>query len=266
MASSFDKLSSIGRKTDEGDEFTPLRADRLVSGISGFESLSQGGFKINSVNLLSGAPGTGKSIFAMQFLMAGIYQGDTGIYISFEEPKESFFANMLSFGWDLKRYEKEGKLLYVEYTPEQVEKIISEGGGLLATSVERANATRLVVDSISSFLLLDTNELSKRESALALFKMIRKWKLTTILTDEHATFSGNDDQRSTSAIEFETDSILLLSNNQPDLRSERQRYIEILKMRGTNHIRRPSPYLITPKGIEIYPKGYFDDKGTLIRG
>ena len=61
---------------------------RISSGISNLDPLIDGGFVKNSVNLVAGGAGCGKSIFAMQFIMEGLKKKEPGIYITFEEKKK----------------------------------------------------------------------------------------------------------------------------------------------------------------------------------
>ena len=86
---------------------------RVPTGIPKLNSLVSGGFKKESVNLVTGGPGSGKTIFATQFIMEGLKKGETGIYITFEEKKKKFYEDMLVFGWDLEKYEKKKKFAFV---------------------------------------------------------------------------------------------------------------------------------------------------------
>jgi len=107
-------------------------SSRMSIGIKKLDPLIGGGIKRNSIILVAGGTGTGKSIFAMQFLVDGIKNyNEPGIYITFEERKNKVYEAMLEFGWDLEKYEKEGKFVFLEYTPEQVKKILTEGGGIV---------------------------------------------------------------------------------------------------------------------------------------
>jgi circadian clock protein KaiC len=110
---------------------------RISTGIPNLDKLIEGGFKKNSINLVAGDPGSGKSIFAMQFLMEGIKKGEPGVFITFEEKKKKFYEDMLEFGWELEKYEKEKKFVFLEYTPEQVKKILTEGGGIVEEVIEK---------------------------------------------------------------------------------------------------------------------------------
>src|SRR3989344_4864290 len=100
---------------------------RISSGVKGLDKLTMGGYSAGSINLIAGGPGSGKTILAIQFLISGILNGENGIYITFEEKKEKVFQIMKdSFGWDLEKYEKEKKFIFLEYTPEQVKRVYSK--------------------------------------------------------------------------------------------------------------------------------------------
>jgi len=105
-------------------------SDRLPSGITGLDKIMEGGFKRNSTNLVGGGAGSGKSIFAMQFLINGIDKyNEPGIYISFEEDKKKVIDEFDGFGWELAKKVKDGKLMILNYSPQQVERIVAYGGG-----------------------------------------------------------------------------------------------------------------------------------------
>ena len=160
------------------------KVERVSTGIKNFDSLIEGGFEKNSTNLLVGSSGAGKSIFAMQFLIEGIKNGENCLYVTFEEKKEEFYNNMLDFGWNLAELEKQGKFIFLEYTPEKVKTMLEEGGGIVESIILTKKIKRIVIDSITSFELLFTEDIEKREAALELFNMLRKWECTSLLTYE----------------------------------------------------------------------------------
>ena len=230
------------------------KVQRVSTGIPGFDELVEGGFEKNSVNLLVGGSGSGKTIFAMQFLIEGVKKGEGALYITFEEKKEEFFSNMLDFGWDLEKAEKEGKFFFLEYSPEKVRVMLEEGGGAIETIVMKNKINRIVIDSVTSFALLFEDELAKREAALSLFDIIRKWNCTSILTlqEEPMTRASG----SSSSLEFESDSIVLLYFVR--YKNKRQRFVEVLKMRGTKHSAEIYPLDIDKKGVIIGKKMFMD--------
>jgi circadian clock protein KaiC len=222
---------------------------RKKTGILGFDPLVQGGFKEGSINLVAGGPGSGKTIFAIQFLMEGLVNGEPGIYVTFEERKDKLYEDMLSFGWDLEKYEKKGKFAFLEYTPEQVKNVLIEGGGTIDTLVSEMKVKRIVIDSITSFTLLYKDELTQKESSLALFELINSWGCTAVLTSQDEAPEGST---ITAALEFEVDSIILLYHFRK--KGSRIRAIEVLKMRGTKHPEKTFYIYITPKGLKVQDK------------
>ena len=208
-----------------------------------------GGFKKNSINLVAGGAGTGKSIFATHFIIEGIKKNEPGVYITFEEKKKKYYEDMLELGWDFEKYEKEGKFVFLEYTPEQVKKILTEGGGIVESIIEKTKAKRIVIDSITSFSLLYEDELTKKEAALALFELIDKWDCSAILTSQDESKDGHT---ISAALEFEVDGIIVLYHAKD--KGIRKRALEVLKMRGTKIPEKTISMDITNKGIKINPK------------
>jgi KaiC/GvpD/RAD55 family RecA-like ATPase len=232
---------------------------RVPTGIKGFDQLVQGGFKIGSVNLLSGGPGTGKTIFAMEYIVNGVLMfNEPGVFLSFDETKDSMFENMKSFGWDLQKLSDEGKFFFVDYNPSQLQQMLNEGGGLLDNLMVKARGKRLVIDSISTFLMMSSSEFSRREQLSSFFKMLKKWGVTTLLTNEYTPMTGNELSSESLSVDFETDSILQLYYNHENIGKERKRLIEVYKMRGTNHVTRAVPFNITKDGISIEPEESLD--------
>ena len=220
---------------------------RVPTGISKVDKMIGSGFIKNTTNLLVGGSGSGKTVFATQFLIGGMKKGEKCLYVTFEEKKERFYNNMRQFGWDLEEYEKKGLFIFLEYTPEKVKAMLEEGGGTVESIILKNKITRMVIDSITSFDLLFERELEKREAALLLFHMISKWNCTSLLTIERRPVK--EEKIDTGTLEFEADSIILLYF----LRSkgERKRYIEILKMRGTAHSKKIYRFFVDKSGINV---------------
>ncbi|MEA3255040.1 MAG: ATPase domain-containing protein [Candidatus Altiarchaeota archaeon] len=88
---------------------------RVHTGVKGMDELIQGGIPEGSPILISGSPGTGKTIFGLQFLHYGAINNASGIYITFEEPKSSIIVSAENFGWDLSGLEEKNKFRVMEY-------------------------------------------------------------------------------------------------------------------------------------------------------
>lgn len=219
---------------------------RVCSGISNFDKLIDRGFVKSSTNLIVGGTGSGKTIFSTQFLIEGCKKGETCLYISFEERKNEFYENMKVLGLDLEELERKGKFFFIEYAPQKVKTMLEEGGGIIESLVLRKNISRIVMDSLTSFVLLFENETEGREAVISLLNILRKWDATSILT-----YARDPAEKKTTSriLEFESDSVtyLYFSRN----KSQRQRFLEVLKMRGTAHSTKTHLFSIGKKGIEV---------------
>src|SRR3954469_17520819 len=92
--------------------------EKLKTGISSLDIIAKGGLPRNRTTLISGTAGSGKTVFAVHFLAAGIEMGEPGVFVTFEESADDVRANMRSFGWDLAKMEQEGKLAFVDASPD----------------------------------------------------------------------------------------------------------------------------------------------------
>ena len=233
------------------------KIERVSTGIKTLDKLTKGGFLKNSTNLIVGGSGNGKSIFSIQFLIEGIKKGENVLYITFEEKKNEFYTNMLGLGWDLEKYEKSGKFYFLSYTPQKVRTMLEEGGGDIESIVLTKKIDRIAMDSITAFVMLFKDQVAMREGTLSLFSMLRGWTCTSLLVYERDPLI--DEREKSRVLEFETDSLILLYFSR--LKEKRERFLEVYKMRGTDHSKNIYPYSIsTKKGITVSSKPY---KGSL---
>src|SRR3989338_3651057 len=158
---------------------------RVPTGIRGLDNLIEGGFEKNASILLVGSTGTGKTLFALQFLYEGaVKYNEPGVFITFEETRENIYEHALDFGWNFRKLEEENKFRLLTYKPRQVERLMREGGGTIRDTIRKMGAKRLVIDSISAYNLLFHSEHETRENVLALFDLLRKWDITSIIVSE----------------------------------------------------------------------------------
>jgi len=227
---------------------SPKNIMRLKSGIPGLDPLIQEGFEKNSINLLTGASGSGKTVFGVQFLLQGIKDGENCLYVTFEEQKTAFYRNMYELGFDLEKLEQEGKFHFLEYTPQKVKTMLEEGGGAIETLVLTKKISRMVIDSMTSFMLLFERELEKKEAALSLFNLIKGWECTSLIIIEEDPAKG---PTSSAILDLEADSSMLLYFSEAKGTEERKRYFEVVKMRGTNHSLKKHEIHMGKNGIHI---------------
>ena len=91
-------------------------SNRVSSGISGFDDLLYGGFPKGRSYLIAGEPGTGKTLFTLQFLLDGVKNGENGIYISVDEKPHHVIADARAMGWNLDPYLSSGQLQILDVT------------------------------------------------------------------------------------------------------------------------------------------------------
>lgn len=241
------RVKSSGKKVSKNGETKRGKRARISTGVTGFDKIVDGGFLDNSINLVVGSSGSGKSIFSVQFLVEGIKKGEKCLYITFEEKKDEFFQNMQGLGFDLYGLEKKGDFVFLEYTPEKVKTMLEEGGGSIENIILTKKIKRVVIDSITSFELLFDDDLKKREASLSLFGMLRKWDCTTLLT-----YEADPEDKTSQTLEFESDSIILFYFRRKG--AERKRLLEVLKMRGTKHESGLYEFEMGKNGIKIKNK------------
>ena len=230
-----------------------MNIKRVPTGIKNLDRIIEGGFEKNSTNLIVGGSGNGKSIFAIQFLMEGLRRGESVLYVAFEEKKKDFYANMLELGWDLEKHEKSGKFFFLSYTSEKIKTMLDEGGGDIEMIVLSKKVQRVVMDSITTFVMLFERDVEMREQALSLFSLLKSWACTSLLVYERDPLI--DRKQSSRILEFEADSLIFLYFTR--LRKERERFLEIYKMRGTQHSTNIFQYNIHKKiGIKVSSKPY----------
>ncbi len=227
---------------------TEDKIKRIRTGIEGVDELTHGGLPRRKCISLIGGPGTGKSIFLMQYLVSGARDyGEPGIYITFEEEVEELKSNFANFNFEIEELERKGLLKIVHYNPMRIKRFIKNMDVTLRDLIKSMNAKRLVIDSLSAFTLLFENEGEQREGLFALFKTLKKLGVSSLLSNE----SWKEPSFTRSGIvEFISDGVIVLYNLK--IGDTRVRALEILKMRGIKHEARIVPFKITENGIVVF--------------
>lgn len=122
--------------------------ERVKTGIPGFDDLIEGGIPKGFNVLVLGQPGTGKTIFGLQYIINGAMNGENGIYISLDSPNERVKSQARQFGWDIDNLEKQGKITFLKIPLDKPKINLFD---MLEEEVENAHAERLVFDSLADF-------------------------------------------------------------------------------------------------------------------
>ncbi|AFY76349.1 circadian clock protein KaiC [Pleurocapsa sp. PCC 7327] len=231
--------------------------EKLETGIPGFDFLSQGGLPKGRGTLVAGTAGSAKTVFACQFLVEGIVRGENGVFVTFEEPPKALRRNMLGFGWDIQKWEEEGKWAFVDASPQPGERPMVSGeydlGALIARiefAIRKYNAQRISLDSLGAIFSHLADSAQVRSDLFRLASALRELEITAVMTAERTQEYGEISRFGVE--EFVADNVVILRNVLAD--EKRRRTIEILKYRGTDHQKGEFPFtVIRNRGITIIP-------------
>ena len=216
--------------------------NRIPTGVPGFDMLLGGGIPEKDLVLVSGACGSGKTIFGLQFLFSS---DEHGIYVSFEDELEHIRDTATSFGWDADKAEKSRKITFLKYDPYRLEDIFE----IIENNIRELNARRVVIDSVSALGIYMKDTAEFRRMVLQINNMLRKNRCTALLISE--IVPGKSLSRF-GVEEFVCDGVIVLRNFLAE--GEYKRGLSIIKMRATGHSRKIHSYEITEKGLVVHPE------------
>jgi circadian clock protein KaiC len=231
-----------------------LELPKSPTGITGFDEVSKGGLPTGRPTLVSGPPGAGKSLFALQFLVHGATVcAEPGVFLSFEGSRDKLASDVRGLGIDLDALEQEGRLLVDAQSMARpaVETGVFDLEALMvrmAFAVEKIGAKRVAIDSLESlFAAFSGRPALVRSELLRLFSWLGDRGLTAVITGERA----EDVLIQHGMEEFLSDCVVLLDHRVVDEVATRR--LRILKYRGSTHGRNEYPFLIGPDGLEVLP-------------
>lgn len=217
--------------------------ERIPSGIPGLDRLIEGGFVKGSTILVSGAAGTGKSIFCAQFLWEGLKRGEDCMYITLEERPEDIIGDVKRFGWDLEKYIDSKKLIVEYQDPFQITDITSP----LLDKIKEHKIQRVVVDSTAVFGMYYKEAFEVRKQLFKLLNGLKDIGVTSVLTSELPEESKRLGKFGVE--EFVVDGVILL--HFLGIGEKNYHSLQIRKMRRTNHEKDVYPMEIGKDGIIV---------------
>jgi circadian clock protein KaiC len=231
-----------------------LELPKSPTGITGFDEVSQGGLPTGRPTLVSGPPGAGKSLFALQFLVHGATVcAEAGVFLSFEGNRGKLASDVRGLGIDLDALEQDGRLL-VDAQSMAGQAVATGEFDLealmvrMAFAVDKIGAKRVAIDSLESlFAAFSSRPDVVRSELLRLFTWLGDRGLTAVITGERA----EDTLIRHGMEEFLSDCVVLLDHRVVDEVATRR--LRILKYRGSTHGRNEYPFLIGPDGLEVLP-------------
>jgi circadian clock protein KaiC len=239
--------------TAQADE--PVDLPRVSTGSAGLDDILGGGFDANRMYLYEGRPGTGKTTFALQFLLEGVRRRERVLYIALSETRRELSLVARRHGWSLDGID------VFELTPPEItldpareltvfhpaEVELSETTKLVLAEIERVNPARVVVDSLSELRLLAQSPLRYRRQVLALKHFFTDRNCTVVLLDD---LSAAPDDLQLHSISH---GVVRLEEMAIEYGAERRR-LRVVKMRGIPFRGGYHDFTIKTGGLQVFPR------------
>lgn len=218
---------------------------RVTSGSPELDEMCGGGFFRDSIILVSGATGNGKTLMVTEFIAGGVAQGERCLLFAFEESREQLYRNARGWGHDFKTMEREGQLKVVAEYPEVAG--MEDHLIRMKTAIEDFKPHRIAVDSLSALERVSSVK-GFREFVIALTSFIKHKEIVGLFTATTSTLLGGTSVTE-SHISTITDSIILM--RYVEMFGEMRRGLTVLKMRGSAHDKDIREYTIDGDGMHI---------------
>lgn len=232
----------------------PSVLQKSPTGIAGFDDITEGGLPKGRPTLVCGSAGSGKSLFAAEFLIRGAAEyGEPGVLMTFEETVEDVEKNVASLGFDTRRLVAQKKIAIDHVHVERAE--IEENGEYdlealfirLDHAITSIGAKRVVLDTIEALFSGLDNQTVLRAEIRRLFRWLKDRGLTTIITGER----GEGSLTRQGLEEYVSDCVILLDHRVNGQISTRR--LRVIKYRGSTHGTNEYPFLIDKDGISVLP-------------
>ncbi len=229
----------------------------MLTGIQGFDEITDGGLPRGRTTLVMGGPGCGKTVFALQSLVNGARRTtrvEAGLFVAFEESAQQIIDNAAVFGWDLRALEKK-KLFFLDarLSPEVV-----KGGdfdligmlGILEAKAKEISARRIVFDGIDVLLTLLDDPVAERRELYRIRDWLSRTGLTGIITQKAGGIEA--DQRY-GFMQFMVDCVVVLRHQVIDGAAFRN--LRVMKYRGSGFSGDEFPITLTSDGLQLTHRG-----------
>ncbi|HUQ66727.1 MAG TPA: circadian clock protein KaiC [Flavitalea sp.] len=239
-------------------QLTQKSSDRRVpTGNITLDNLCGGGFFRDSIILVSGATGTGKTLMITEFIKGGFQANEKILFVAYEESREQLIRNAKGWGVDFPQIEKNDHLHIEAIYPENAS--LEEHLLHIQAMVEKYRPARFAFDSLSA-IERGSSKKNFREFLITLTSYLKKKEILSIFTSTSTSIVGGTSVTD-NHISTITDTIILL--RYAEVFGQIHRVITVLKMRGSLHTKGIHEFDITDKGMNIKPAEFDRMSGIL---
>ncbi len=225
--------------------------DLIKTGTPGLDHVLKGGLRKNSCVLVTGAPGTGKTLMALQFIYYGAKDyNENGIFITTEESLEVLHQSGKNLGMDVQSMVSNGKMFIVQKPIATLKGGLSSVKGLME-AIKKYNIKRVALDSLIFFEYLyprfDGDKMEFRRQVLIFMQQMRKAGVTFLVVSERSI--TDFDRLEYDMMDFVFEGIIMLSRIRKG--SYFERVVTVAKMRGQDHSLDAYPITIGHDGLKV---------------
>jgi len=221
----------------------------IKTGTDGLDEVFFGGIIPNNALLIEGTPGAGKTTLGLQYIYKGaLLYGQPGIIITFEEEPEKLYRDALVFGWNLREMESKNLVRVIPSSPEAVRDMLLKPESGFTKLSKSIGASRVMVDSVTHFRRMTENVQQLRVLLSKFLTGLMKLTTSAVLIKE----IESDQREGANIEEYIADTVIRLSYEQRT-RRRRERFLEVVKSRGQNHLSGRHTMKFTDSGLEVYP-------------
>ena len=222
--------------------------ERCRTHITKLDEILGPGIPWGSSLLIGGVAGTGKTVLSLEFIYRGALAGEKGILFSFEETDERLRAAAEGLGWDLGREIDRG-MIEIIFIP-QPDILVERHLLMIQERIEAMKAKRVVIDSVSVFLHKVTDAQLAREKVFQLCTIVQNAMAVGLFTTDIPY--GSHQVSRFGVEETVVDGVVILSSTEEGF--ERERYIEVYKLRNTAHLKGRHNLVIGEGGVSVFPR------------